>query len=355
MRVQMIYHTPDYHKLVEAIARVCYQSYDKLTPTSHNMVKGIMSKGHLSVASSGNIVFTIDELTSIEELCGLLDALSAFKQINNYIRWTTPTHKDNRGRPIIVSMNILTLLDIVNNIEDYTVYPVVLEKILKEVQKVPYLHWFLDSSVEVPPSDSPYIGNPTLGNPVILTEDYTSLKDLGLTDYELDIHATVTVDFITDRATGLQTWRHADMTGGCELSQRYCDRSNAVIREMVGVSEYPEKLKDYADREGLTYEEATQHYDAVICSLYNKYQDIVAFYADVNDTLKELGVSGKRAKEIARSVLPNAITTRIIQCRPLKQWKHFFGLRDTVHAQPEIQQDTKALKKAFEKAGIKYE
>jgi len=314
-----------------------------------------MSKGHLSVASSGNIVFTIDELASLDELCALFDALAAFKQINNYIRWTTPNHNENRNRPIVVSMNILTLLDIVNNIKDFTVYPVVLEKMLEEVRKVPYLHWFLDDSVEVPPSDSPYIGNPTLKRPVILSEDYTALKELGFTDYELDIHATIMVDFITDRATGLQTWRHADMTGGCELSQRYCDRSNAVIREMEGIEKYPVDLVKYAEKEELTIEEAQEHYDAVVQSIRNKYQDIVEFYSDVNDTLKELGVSGKRAKEIARSVLPNAITTRIIQCRPLKQWKHFIGLRDTVHAQPEIQQDAKALKKAFDKAGIKYD
>ncbi|MGG1263826.1 FAD-dependent thymidylate synthase [Brevibacillus laterosporus] len=356
MKVKMIYHTPEYHKLVEAIARVCYQSYGRLSPTSHSMIKGIMNKGHLSVASSGNIVFTINKLDGMEDLSWILDSLLSFKQINNFIRISTPQHKNNSGRHILISMNALTLLDIVENHDQFEeIHPELIGGILDEVAKVPYLNWFIDPSVKVEPSNSPYIGNPTLDNPVILSEDYTSLKSLGFTDYELDIHATITVDLITDRATGLQMWRHGDMTGGCELSQRYCDRSTALVREMEGINEYPAELKTYAELECISTSEAEEHYDAVVQSIRNQYQSTVDFYVDVNDTLKEIGVSGKRAKEIARSVLPNAMTTRIIQCRPLRQWKHFFKLRDTVHAQPEIQADASSLKKVFKNAGIELE
>lgn len=354
MNVKMIYHTPELHKLVEAIARVCYQSYGKLSPTSHNMIKGIMTQGHLSVASSGNIVFQIGNFDGLPELYDTLDALLTYKQINNFIRWTTPTHKSAKGGKVTISMNLLTLMDIVGDIGDYLVSSTLLDSILNEVEKVPYLHWFFDPTVEVPPSDSPYIADPSLDAPVILSEDYTALKSLGLTAYELDIHATITVDMITDRATGLQMWRHGDMTGGCELSQRYCDRSSAVLRDMVDISLYPDKLAAYAESEGLTMDEAREHYTAVVDSIRGQLERTVDFYTDVNETLKELGVSAKRSKEIARSVLPNAMSTRIIQCRPLRQWKHFISLRDTVHAQPEIYADTQTLKKAFEEVGIQY-
>ncbi len=354
MKIQMLYHTPELHKLVEAIARVCYQSYGKLTPTSHTMIRGIMGKGHLSVASSGNMLFQVGEFDGLSELYDTLDEIITFKQINNFIRWTTPAHKDARNGKVLISMNMLALLDIIKGIGDYHVPTNLLDGIVAEVKKVSYLHWFLDNTVEVEPSDSPYIGDPSLFNPVILTEDYTALKALGLTDYELDIHATITVDLITDRATGLQMWRHGDMTGGCELSQRYCDRSTALVREMEDITAYPDKLAAYAESEGLTMDEAREHYDAVVESLRNQYQSTVDFYVDVTETLKELGVSAKRSKEIARSVLPNAMSTRIIQCRPLRQWKHFIHLRDSVHAQPEIYADTQALKEAFEKVGIQY-
>lgn len=356
MEVKMIYHTPELHKLIEAIARVCYQSYDRLSPTSHTMIRGIMKKGHLSVASSGNMVFEIDlSEVYIEDILELLESLIAFKEINNFIRWTTPSNEGARQDKITISMNILTLLDIVENIEQHRVTKSILHSILDEVKEVPYLQWLIDDSVEVTPSDSPYIGDPSLDNPVVLSEDYTALKELGLTGYELDIHATVTVDMITDRASGLQMWRHGDMTGGCELSQRYCDRSTALVREMEDIGVYPEKMIDYAHANELTIEEAEEHYDAVIQSLRNQYQSAIDFYADINETLKELGVSAKRAKEIARSVLHNAVSTRIIQCRPLRQWKHFLSLRDTVHAQPEIRKDAQALKRAFDKVGVKYD
>lgn len=354
MQIKMIYHTPAYHKLVEAIARVCYQSYGKLSPTSHTMIKGIMSKGHLSVASSGNIVFQVGMFEDVTELYDALDAMLTFKQINNFIRWTTPQHKASKSGRMMLSMNLLTLLDIVNGIDEFVVNRTLFDGIVDAIKEVPYLHWFLDNSVEIPPSDSPYIANPTMDTPVILTEDYNTLKALGLTDYELDIHATITVDLMTDRATGLQMWRHGDMAGGCELSQRYCDRSSAPLRLMVGIKEYPDALASYADAEGITMEEAREHYDAVVDSITGQLERTVDFYTDVNETLKELGVSGKRAKEIARSVLPNAVATRIIQCRPLRQWKHFISLRDTVHAQPEIYADTQALKKALDEVGVKY-
>jgi len=355
MKVKMIYHTPEYHKLVEAIARVCYQSYGKLSPTSHSMIKAIMNKGHLSIASSGNIVFEISAVRDQGELSHLLDTILSMKQINNFVRVSTPQHVANSGRPILISMNMLTLTDILNSTDFPYLNSDMMTGIVAETNEVPYLRWFYDKDVEVPPSDNPYIPNPTLGNPFILSEDYTVLKELGLTDYELDIHATVTVDMITDRASGLQMWRHGDMTGGCELSQRYCDRSSAEFRPMVDVSSYPHKLSTYAEANEVTIHEAEEHYDAVLETMNNHLQQSLDLYTDLNDTLKELGVSGKRAKEIARSILPNAITTRIIQCRPLRQWKHFFHLRDSNHAQPEIQVDTWAIKEAFTAAGIVFE
>ncbi|QNR70455.1 FAD-dependent thymidylate synthase (plasmid) [Paenibacillus peoriae] len=356
MKLEMIYHTPEYHKLVEAIARVCYQSYGKLSPTSHSMIKAIMDKGHLSIASSGNIVFSISRFESMDEISWVLDTILSMKQINNFVRVSTPQQVDNGGSTIKLSMNILTLTDIINNRHTFPhLDSLLLDSILEEVATVPYLNWFIDPSTVIDPSDNPYIPNPTLGSPVILSEDYTALKQLGLNDYELDIHATVTVDLVTDRASGLQMWRHGDMTGGCELSQRYCDRSTAELRPLVDISNYPERLAEYAERNGLTIEEAREHYQAVHQTMDNHLHETIELYSDLIETYKELGVSAKRAKEIARSILPNTITTRIIQCRPLRQWKHFFNLRDSIHAQPEIQVDTQAIKKSFTKAGIIYE
>lgn len=102
-------------------------------------------------------------------------------------------------------------------------------------------------------------GEPELYNPVILTKDYTALKEKGLTEHELDIHATITLNLKVDRATGLQIWRHADMAGGTELSQRYVDRANAEYRRMVEFEQgaYPEKLEEkFVESTGLDKSQA---------------------------------------------------------------------------------------------------
>lgn len=59
MEIKLLHHTKDYHKLVECVARVCYDSYSKDAPNSHNFIKAIMAKGHISVASVGNMVLNL--------------------------------------------------------------------------------------------------------------------------------------------------------------------------------------------------------------------------------------------------------------------------------------------------------
>jgi len=335
MQVKMIYHTPNYHKLVEALARNCYQSYERCTETSHNMLKGIMAKGHLSVASVGNIVFKL-QADNYAELVSLYGDLIAFKEITPFIRWTFP-NKQNQVDRIVVSMNVLTLMDINNNyvsFHDDNDHPsALLPQIIEQIKAVPYLHWFLDHTVDVPSAPNEYLVTPDWSNPIVLTQDYTALKELGFTDYELDTHATVTVDLVTDRATGLQMWRHVAYQGGTELSQRYVDRSNASFRVPVGLEQLNTETEDWVEW---------------FKDLMNSH---LSNYNIVKEELENAGIGKMRAKEMARNLLPN-IQTRIIQCRPLKYWKHYINLRNTPHAQAEIREDTKALISSFQNAGI---
>lgn len=361
MKVGLIHYTEDYHKLVEYTARQCYQSWHKLGDNSENFIKGIMAAGHISIASTGNIVFGIAGFSGLEEYVGVLSDLMTMKEINNYIRWTTPDSKKNPDSKIgiIVSMNILTFLEIKEKIKEYDTNTTLFESFQRLVSRVPEIKWFINDKTKLEPKENQYAskGEPELYKPIILTEDYTDLKEKGLTDYELDIHATVTLNLKVDRATGLQIWRHADMTGGTELSQRYVDRSNAEYRPMVGFEKgkYPDRLYEYADSAFLDYASVEEMYDELVDSLNKNIEQQIKFYTELRDDLIGIGVRKGRAKEIARAALPNAMTTKIINCRPLRQWKHFIKLRDTNHAQPEIRKDTESIKAAFDAAGIKYE
>lgn len=93
----------------------------------------------------------------------------------------------------------------------------------------------------------------------------------------------------------------------------------------------------------------------MVADVYENIEGSVSEYTELRDRLISFGVRQGRAKEIARATLPNAMTTKIINCRPLRQWKHFLKLRDTNHAQAEVREDAKSIKVAFDKAGIKYE
>lgn len=327
MKIELLHYTPQYHKLIESTARECYQSFDKLNPESHKMLKGIMSVGHVSVASVGNMVFGINGL-STNEFGYTLSNLSTYKEINPYIRWSM-LHKLNKDSnfDFVVSFNILTLIDIVRNIDKYTsmLEDQLITKILDILKNIPEVYWFIDDSTYIEPVENPYRLTADLGKPVVLAQDYTYLKDI-LTPYELDLHTTVTVNMVYDRATSLQVWRHASGTGGCEVSQRYVDMSNARYRIPT-------------DIQG---EKAEGVYKAFM-------DDHIDRYVVLKEMLKDKGK--KRSQEIARNLLPN-ILTNVIQTRPLREWKHFFKLRDTSHAQLEIMQDTQALKQAFIDAGI---
>ncbi len=331
--VSLLYYTRDYPKLVEMVARQCYQSFDKVDEKSHSFIRSIISKGHLSVASIGNIVFGVTTLDIEVSTC-----LLKMKEINNFIRWTVSDEKTSSRFAVIVSMNMLTYLDIKKAYDEGYQLPL-FEKIIFEVNQVAELSWFYNREVEFTPKENTYFNLPApkLYQPVLLTEDYTALQKLGFTEHELSIHATITINYMTDRSTGLQLWRHGDMTGGTELSQRYVNRGNASFREMI-------EFESGSSNESTKDISAKWH--KIIADLNQDYNDLI-------DEMGELGIHQARAKEVARSILPNAIVTEIIQCRPLRQWLHLFNLRDSNHAQKEAAADVRSIKQLFIQHDVK--
>ncbi|MGG3797708.1 FAD-dependent thymidylate synthase [Metabacillus fastidiosus] len=360
MKVGLIYSTPDYHQLVEMMARECYQSYDKVDDTSKNFIEKITTKDHTSITSTGNIVFGIASIQGLEEYLSLLSDLMTMKEINNYIRWSTPDGKKNPDSKIgiIVSMNIFTFLDINKHIGEYDVSTKVFESFKRLIQRERSLNWFINDKTKLESKENQYItkGEPELYKPVLLTEDYTVLKEKGLTDYELDIHATITLNLKVDRETGLKIWQHTDMMGGTELSQCYIDRSSTEYQCMLGLEKgrYPDLTK-YIEKYNVSEDIAKERFNSVVEEFRSALDKQVERYTHLRDDLTMLGFNQSRAKEIARAILPNPLTTKIVNCRPLRQWKHFVKLRDTNHTRKEIQADIQAIKKLFDKVVIPYE
>ena len=62
------------------------------------------------------------------------------------------------------------------------------------------------------------------------------------------------------------------------------------------------------------------------------------------------------APQIARSVFPNALASRIIISGNLRNWRHFFIMRTTKEAHPQMRQVTIPLLREFqEKIPILYD
>lgn len=349
MEIKLLYYTPQYPKLVETVMRICYQSYDKETESSHNSVRSIMSKGHLSIASVGNLVFEVDGIYDNGDYEWLLEDLILMKEDNDFVKFSIPYREENESKSLKISMNILSFLEILKARNKKTYYNDTFEKMLELTNEIDELKWFYDKSVKLPDSINPYSakGFPQLYKPIVLDEDYTKLKALGLNNYELGIHSTITMNFVTDRSASLQLWRH--WSGGCELSQRYVLAENEKYRELIVDDKNIEKLMDKTGKDEFTVKNDIESLNKWLISINDVTSET---YDKIYNYCVDLGMTKGRAKEFARSILPNAIHTQCIQSRPYKNWLHLFELRDSTHAQREVQEDVIHMKRVLKELKI---
>lgn len=63
---------------------------------------------------------------------------------------------------------------------------------------------------------------------------------------------------------------------------------------------------------------------------------------------KDLTLIRKRARESARAVLPNATETHIFATGNLRAWRHFVGMRGSIHADLEIRRLAVAISKVLQ-------
>ena len=149
-------------------------------------------------------------------------------------------------------------------------------------------------------------------------------------------HGHATFEIETSKAIGIQLIRHRSFAFQ-EFSQRYQDVNR--LGDMFEPFELREQCEDnrqsstevinpllksgtFADTSIKVHLERSHH-------LYN--------------SLLEAGV----AREQARMVLPLATTTKIHMTGSIRSWIHFLELRDDGHAQKEIQDVAKEIKRIF--------
>ena len=115
--------------------------------------------------------------------------------------------------------------------------------------------------------------------------------------------------------------RHRAGFGYSQLSQRYVDESGAEYVEPDCIADYPELHQ--------LWMEAIGHAHQAYIQLTEKLLD--HFQHEPDKTLRR-----KLARQAARSVLPNAIETKIFVTANARAWRHFIEMRANRFAEVEI-------------------
>lgn len=150
---------------------------------------------------------------------------------------------------------------------------------------------------------------------------------LGHGDWSIVEHASATVDMLVDRGITHEIVRH---------------RLFSFTQESTRFVNYEKKMPpSFIRPEGLSREQEVWCWNSAIQECEGMYRKLLAFGT---------------APQIARSVFPNALASRIIITGNLRNWRHFFIMRTTKEAHPQMRQVTIPLLKEFqEKIPILFE
>lgn len=137
-------------------------------------------------------------------------------------------------------------------------------------------------------------------------------------------HVSITVRIICDRGVSHEIVRHR-IASYSQESTRYCNYSEEKFNNEITVIE-PCFLENSSLMKK-TWLEAMAYAEKKYMSLFN------------------LGMSPQKA----RSVLPNSLKTEIVVTFNLREWRHFFKVRTSKQAHPQMREITIPMLKEFQK------
>ncbi len=128
-------------------------------------------------------------------------------------------------------------------------------------------------------------------------------------------HDAFTIKFIVDRAIANEIVRHR-LASYCQESTRYCAYNKDAFGKQITIIR-PESLEVGSEAYKLweeTCQVAEKNYFAML----------------------DLGIN----QQIARDILPLSLKTEIIMTANIREWRHFFRLRTSPFAHPQMRQIT---------------
>lgn len=106
-----------------------------------------------------------------------------------------------------------------------------------------------------------------------------------------------------------------------QVSQRYVSEENSRMVEPSCIADDPDAHRLFED---------------TVAKCQQAYRDLYALLADKFETVEDKTLRRKLARQAARSVLPNAIETKIVMTGNFRAWRHFIRMRANEHADVEI-------------------
>jgi len=139
-------------------------------------------------------------------------------------------------------------------------------------------------------------------------------------------HVSITVRIICDRGVSHEIVRHR-IASYCQESTRYCDYSKDQYNNEITVIEplFWDKKNEKDFKNYHTWENAIKHAEKSYIEL----------------------IKGGASPQEARAVLPNSLKTEIVVTMNLREWRHFFSLRTSEFAHPQMQELVRPLLNKF--------
>lgn len=138
-------------------------------------------------------------------------------------------------------------------------------------------------------------------------------------------HASATVRFICDRGVSHEIVRHR-LASYSQESTRYCDYNGGHVAFVI--PPWCEDVHPGAYEYHYAHVGASQPWFTAVQVAEQAYQDLRA--------------AGWRPEQ-ARSVLPNSLKTELVMTANLREWRHFFRLRCSAAAHPQMREVTLPL------------
>lgn len=293
--------TPD--QFIEMVGRTCYKSEDKITAGSAaKFVRNLINRGHEAMLEHWSLIFRVADAEQYEEIvwawreCSMLYPEAVVVSDDAFVPKIRFTGSEVDGR-YIVSGNLRAWRDFIRfRIRNWSYIPGFLFEVMDAAPA------FFEDIREQHADTRPQYRDSWL-TPITVADLQGDLEHL--------VHHDITLKFVCDRGVSHELVRHRAASFAQE-STRYCNYSSGKHGAEITVVRPSWCVQ--GGTEWLAWKRACLRTE-------DEYMTLISY-----------GCTPQQA----RAVLNNSLKTEVIVTGTMGHWHHFFGLRCSPEAQPDM-------------------